>query len=142
MLNMLYFLPMTFIGIYFWKKNLKNKRTGLVRVRSQTWAQRFNWLVIALLASGIYGIALLWMKGTLPFIDSTTTVFSIVATIMLNKRLTEQWFYWIAVDVLAIIMWVYIFVTVGSDVSMLVMWSAFLVNAMYGLYNWRRMEEE
>ena len=61
---------------------------------------------------------------------------------MLNKRLTEQWFFWIMVDVLSIIMWAYIFITSGGDVSMLVMWSAFLVNAVYGYYNWRKLEKK
>ena len=59
---------------------------------------------------------------------------------MLNKRLTDQWLYWITVDVVTIIMWTYIFITKGTDVSMLVMWSAFLVNAVYGYYNWIKME--
>ncbi len=139
MLNMLYFLPMTFIGIYFWKKHQKAK--GEVKVRSLSWRKRGIWFASSLIALMIYGVFLWVIKGTLPFIDSATTVFSVIAAIMLNKRLTEQWFYWIMVDVLAIVMWVYIFVTVGTDISMLVMWSAYLVNAIYGAWNWKRMEK-
>lgn len=139
MLNMLYFLPMTFVGIYFWKKNTKKK--GEVKVRSLNWRKRFTWFIGSLLALIAYGVFLWVINGTLPFIDSATTVFSVIAAIMLNQRLTEQWFYWIMVDVLAIIMWFYIFVTVGTDISMLVMWSAYLVNAVYGYFNWKRMEK-
>ncbi len=87
-----------------------------------------------------YGLVLMAIKGTLPFVDSATTVFSVIAVIMLNKRLTEQWLYWIMVDVLSVVMWAYIFITSGGDVSMLVMWSAFLVNALYGYYNWNKLE--
>jgi len=141
MLNMLYFLPMTFIGIYYWKKNLKSGKRGEVFVKSLKWKDKTLWFLVSIALSLVYGLILMAIKGTLPFIDSTTTIFSIIATIMLNKRLTDQWFYWIAVDVLAVIMWVYIFLTIGSDVSMLVMWSAFLVNAIYGYYNWRRLEK-
>lgn len=139
MLNMLYFLPMTFVGIYFWKKNTKKK--GEVKVRSLSWRKRFTWFIGSLIALIVYGVFLWVINGTLPFIDSATTVFSVIAAIMLNQRLTEQWFYWIMVDVLAIIMWFYIFVTVGTDISMLVMWSAYLVNAVYGYFNWKRMEK-
>jgi len=142
MLNMLYFLPMTFVGIYYWKKNIRNKDRGEVMVRSLTWNKKILWFLISLLALGIYGLFLVLLKGTLPFIDSSTTIFSIIAAIMLNKRLTDQWFYWIMVDILSIIMWVYIFVTIGTDVSMLVMWSAYLVNAVYGYYNWKKMEKQ
>ena len=141
MLNMLYFLPMTFFGIYFWKKNLK-KGVGEVLVKSLNWKKRFIWFGGSIIILGLYGIILTIIKGTLPFIDSATTVFSVIATIMLNKRLTEQWFYWIAVDVLSIVMWAYIFIKSGGDVSILVMWSAFLVNAVYGYYNWRRLEKK
>lgn len=141
MLNMLYFLPMTFIGIYFWKRNLKNNSRGEVKVKSLSWRNRFMWFGSSIIVLIVYGSILTIIKGTLPFIDSATTVFSIIATIMLNKRLTEQWFYWIMVDVLSIVMWAYIFIKSGGDISMLVMWSAFLVNALYGYYNWRKMEK-
>lgn len=141
MLNMLYFLPMTFVGIYFWKRNLKNKGVGEIVVKSLNWKNRFIWFGGSIVILIIYGLILTIIKGTLPFIDSATTIFSIIATIMLNKRLTEQWFYWIMVDVLSIVMWAYIFVKSGGDISILVMWSAFLVNALYGYYNWRKMEK-
>ncbi len=142
MLNLLYFLPMTFFGIHYWGKNLKKeKETKRVFVKSLNWKNKISWLLISLVVVFIYGLFLKWLNGTLPFIDSVTTVFSIVATIMLTKRLTDQWFYWIMVDIWSIVMWVYIFLRDGSEVSMLVMWSAFLVNAIYGYYNWRKMEK-
>jgi len=141
-LNMLFFLPMTFIGIYYWKKNQRNnKNQADIKVRSFSVKEKIIWFVLSLVVFAIYGLFLKYLNGTLPFIDASTTVFSIIATILLNKRLTDQWYYWIMVDVLSIIMWVYIFFTQGSDISMLVMWSAFLVNAIYGYYNWRKMEK-
>jgi nicotinamide mononucleotide transporter len=143
MLNMLYFLPMTFIGIYYWRNNTqsKNNHKNLV-VRSLTWKEKIVWFVFAITAVFVLGIFLKFLKGTLPFVDSVTTIFSIVATIMLTKRLTDQWFYWIMVDIWSIVMWVYIFLRDGNQVSMLVMWSAFLINALYGYYNWKKLEEQ
>ena len=99
------------------------------------------WLIITLAIAFLFGLFLRFIHGTLPFVDSVTTVCSIVATILLTKRVTDQWFYWIIVDVWSIVMWVYIFLRDGNQVSMLVMWSAFLVNALYGYYNWRKMEK-
>lgn len=142
MLNMLFFLPMTFFGIYFWKKNLKQNKNGEVKIKSLSWKKRFTWFVIALVCLSIYGFILNIINGTLPFIDAATTVFSIIATIMLNKRLTEQWFFWIMVNILSIVMWAHIFIQNGGDISILVMWSAFLVNAIYGYYNWRKLEKK
>jgi len=111
-----------------------------IAVKSLSWKDRLVWFGGSIIALLVYGLVLKVINGTLPFIDSATTVFSIVATIMLNKRLTEQWLFWIMVNVLSIVMWAYIFVTSGGDVSILVMWSAFLVNAVYGYYNWKKLE--
>jgi len=138
-LNMLYFLPMTFVGIYYWGKNL-NKDT--VKVRSMTMKQWIYWGIISTISIIVLGMGLEKVGGTLPFVDSTTTVFSIVAQVLLNKRYTEQWFYWILVDIWSIVMWFHIFLRDGNNVSMLVMWTAFLVNAIYGYYNWTKLEEQ
>jgi len=141
-LNMLYFLPMTFVGIYFWKRNTKKiKESKRVIVRSLSWKEKIFWLVISLVWVFFFGLLLKALSGTLPFVDSTTTVFSVIATILLTKRYTDQWFYWIMVDVWSIVMWAYIFLRDGNQISMLVMWTAFLVNAIYGYYNWRKLEK-
>lgn len=142
-LNMLYFLPMTFVGIYFWNKNLrKDEETKIVVVRSLKWKEKIFWFTTAMAVLYLFGVVLRWMHGTLPFVDSTTTVFSIIATVLLNKRYADQWFYWILVDIWSIVMWLYIFLRDGNQISMLVMWTAFLVNAIYGYYNWKKMERQ
>ena len=65
---------------------------------------------------------------------------SIVAQILMLLRYAEQWFMWIVVDVLTIVLWVITLVTTGgNDYTILVMWSAFLVNAAYGYINWLKM---
>ncbi len=142
-LNLGYFLPMTFVGIYYWNKNLNNdESTKEVLVRKLRWRDKVIWFIVSLAVLYIFGLLLQLVKGTLPFVDSTTTVFSIVATILLNKRYVDQWFYWILVDIWSIVMWVFIFIRDGNQISMLVMWSAFLVNALYGYYNWNKMEKK
>lgn len=142
-LNMLYFLPMTFLGIYYWNKNsIKKDETRMVKVKSLTWGNKITIFIGSLILVYFLGLFLKAISGTLPFIDSTTTIFSIIATILLTKRYSDQWFYWILVDIWSIVMWVYIFARDGNQVSMLVMWSAFLVNAVYGYYNWIKLEKE
>jgi len=142
MLNMLYFLPMTFLGIYYWNRNMRKEKEGKVLlIKSLNWKNKIFWFLVSIVIIWVYGLFLKFLHGTLPFVDSLTTIFSIVATIMLTKRITDQWIYWIMVDVFSIVMWGYIFLRDGNQVSMLVMWSAYLVNACYGYYNWRKMEK-
>ncbi|MBR9691778.1 nicotinamide mononucleotide transporter [Candidatus Woesearchaeota archaeon] len=141
MLNALYFLPMQFVGLYYWKKHsnaIKGKDD--VVIKHLNVKQRIYWAVISVAGIFGYGLFLLYLRGTLPFVDSASTVLSVIAMILMVKRVTEQWLLWIAIDVVSVYMWFYILLKGGNDISMLVMWSAYLVNAIYGYYNWRKLE--
>lgn len=139
MLNAIYFLPMQFVGIYIWSKH-RVSDTGVkmdnVVIKFMTNKNRIFWGVISIISVYVYGLFLRDIGGNMPFIDSMSTVFSIVAMILLAMRYMEQWILWIVVDIVSIILWVVAFVNTGNDISMLVMWSAYLINAIWGLYIW------
>jgi nicotinamide mononucleotide transporter len=142
MLNALYFLPMQFVGLYFWRRH-KNKKKGKddVVVKHLNNKERIYWLIFSVVGIVAYGIFLKFIGGTLPFVDSTSTVLSIIAMVLMVKRVSEQWLLWITIDVVSIYMWFYILSQGGNEISMLVMWSAYLVNAVYGYYNWNKLEK-
>lgn len=143
MLNLFYFLPIQFVGIFYWMKH-KNKKKGNddVKVAKLSLKEKTIWTVISVLGVISYGFILESLGGTLPFVDSTSTVLSVIAMILMVRRVTEQWILWIIVDIVSVYMWFYILFQGGNDISMLVMWSAYLVNAVYGYYNWKKMEKE
>lgn len=59
------------------------------------------------------------------------------------QRYAEQWFMWIVVNVLTIILWLVTLLTSGgNDWAMLVMWTAFLINSVYGYINWLRISKQ
>ncbi len=142
MLNIIYFLPTQFIGIYYWRKNVnKSKSADDVIIKHLKIREKLAWGCISILGVIGYGFFLKYLGGTLPFIDSASTVLSVIAMLLMIRRVTEQWILWIAIDIVSIYMWFHILVNGGNDISMLVMWSAYLVNAIYGYYNWRKMEK-
>lgn len=142
MLNGLFYFPVQFIGIYLWSKNkTKNSKLGedivVNKLSKKGWA-----IVVISLVGGIslYGLFLKYIGGNSVWIDSSTTILSVVAQIMMLKRFVEQWLLWILVNILSITMWLTVLITTGgNDFSMLVMWSAFLVNSIYGFYNWNKL---
>ncbi len=143
MLNMIYYLPMQFVGIYYWKKHVnKNKTKDDVKVRYMPWKEKGIWASISIIGIFSYGLILMLLKGTLPFVDSASTVLSVIAMILMVRRVKEQWLLWITIDVISIFMWVYVLFTGGNDISVLIMWSAFLVNAVYGYINWKKLEKK
>lgn len=124
---------------FMWRKNrLSEKQQNDVKIAVLSQTARIGWGVLCVIATLSCGFILQQMGGALPFIDSLTAVLSIVAMIFMVKRLIEQWIVWIIIDLFTIYMWVVAFLAGGNDISVLVMWSAYLVNAIYGLVNWIR----
>lgn len=137
MLNWIFFLPAQFIGLYIWSHNMRND--GIVKVYEPTNKQRVVGGFMTVLAIAGYGLVLKWLDGNLPLFDAASTVLSVMAQILMALRATEQWILWIIVDIITIYLWVTAFLSTGEGLTLVVMWSAYLVNACYGFWNWRKM---
>ena len=136
MLNVLYFVPMQFVGFFIWRKHKLGDHNDAVKVFFLSNKARFTWSIVTIIAVIAYGFVLKVLGGNLPFIDSISTVLSVIAMILMAWRFMEQWVLWIVVDVVSILMWIVAFMNTGNDITILVMWSAYLVNAIYGFINW------
>lgn len=142
MLNGLFYFPLQFIGIYLWNRNRADNvvKGEDIRINSLT---KKGWFITLLSFTAIfvlYAFLLKKLGGSIVWIDSATTTLSVIAQLLMLKRYTEQWLFWIAVNVLSIVLWVKaLILQAGNDVSMLVMWSAFLINSIYGYYNWSKL---
>lgn len=141
-LNVVYYLPMQFVGIHLWKKNLiKDSKVVKGNVMSM---KEFGLLAVITVIGvlGLMGILRLF-GGNLPLLDSMSTVFSIIAMYLSVKMYAEQWILWIIIDVITVIMWV-IALKNGEpeSMAMVIMWSAYLVNAIYGYIVWRKNSKE
>ena len=78
------------------------------------------------------------MGGQLPFMDSMSTVISVVAQLLCVKRFAEQWILWVVVDVVTVIMWAFVFFTEGESIATLLMWSVYLINAIIMCAKWHK----
>lgn len=137
-LNLLFFVPMNVVGFIMWKKhmNAEQEVTMLAMNGKQTAGVILGCLAGILLMGG--GLALIPSQNT-PFVDAATNILSIAATILMVKRYREQWLIYIILNVFTVIMWIIRTVNQSPDGPlMIVMWSAYLINAVYGLYNWTK----
>jgi len=140
MLNAMYFLPMQFVGLYIWTKNKNYKIKDAVKITVMDNQLRLIYGLLSSISIIIYGMILDIMGDPLPFLDSASTVLSIIAMVLMAWRYMEQWILWIVVDVVSIIMWWMVIGEKGTnDIAILVMWSAYLINAVYGFYMWIKM---
>ncbi|WP_394018487.1 nicotinamide riboside transporter PnuC [Anaerococcus cruorum] len=138
MYHLLYSIPVSTIAIFTWKKNMT--KGGEVKFRTMT----SKTMLITTLATivGVFGYmqVLKWMGGNLPFMDSLTTVVSVIASMLYLLRYSEQWAMWAIVNVLSIAMWIMVFMQGDSSaILIIIMMTINLINSIYGFLNWRKI---
>ena len=141
MLNLIYYVPMNFVGIYMWSKNMDKETNEVIKKRLSFKNSIIAYMLVIAGTIG-YGVVLKILNGTLPFVDSMSTVFSIFAQFLCVKRYMEQWILWIVVDVVTVIMWIYAFINNTGDMATVLMWSIYLINAIFMFIKWRKSTEE
>jgi nicotinamide mononucleotide transporter len=75
---------------------------------------------------------------TQPIIDSITTVFSIFGMFLTVKRCIEQWYVWIIVNFLTLIMWIFAYINNSNCLATVLMWLTYLILAIYFLIIWKK----
>lgn len=141
MLNILYYFPTNIIGWIAWAKHLDRQKNEVYKKR-MTIKQDILLGIISVVSVLGYSYILKLLGGNLPIIDSMSTVFSVIAQILMIKRFTEQWVIWIIVDVVSVIMWIAAFFTEGQSVAVLMMWSVYLANAIIMFIKWQKESKQ
>ena len=135
MLNALYYLPTQFIGLWAWSKHYRQQEDQVEGLRMDP-KHIAVWSVCSVAGIFLYKLVLDALGGNATLLDSMSTVFSIVANALMVMRYREQWALWVIVDVVTVIMW-----AIAGDFLMTVMWSIYLINAIYGLIMWSKMSK-
>jgi nicotinamide mononucleotide transporter PnuC len=141
-LNILFFLPLQFLGIWSWKRN--------EQIHSISGA---TWFSVAISVVGLWlGVYLeipyfsravtsteyvFKFNTAAHILDAGSTALSIVAQVLLICKCWEQWLLWIAVDAINIAMYAGVaYGTKNVSINPLVMWCFFFCNAVFGLHSW------
>lgn len=136
-MNAFYFVSQIY-GIYAWRKLLRHDDGNKAQVITprNIPLPRFAMIVIVMAAVAAVSGWLLsrYTDDTQPYMDALTTVISVVAQVMLVIAIRQQWWLWLVVDVLFVVMW--IIAGNGCMVAQYVFWCA---NCIYGLLRWRRL---
>lgn len=141
MLNILFFVPTGVIGWFMWRNRIHD---SVVIMRKMKWKNVTGLVLLCAVATITFGIWLSTLKGqNTPYLDAFNVVASILATLAMIWRYREQWFLYISINIAETIMWVIRLMNGSSDAAtMVVMWTAYLVNSVYGLYVWSKGSQE
>lgn len=139
-----YYLPMQFVGWAQWKKHL-NRESGAVTVRHLTWKMALRMAAVAAVLVPVlaYVLGLPAIADSQPWADAATTVASVLAMFMMVKAVAEQWYIWLALDILQCAKWTVATASGEPHAAlMLVMFAFFTANAVYGLIMWNRLSKQ
>ena len=137
MLNALYYVPMQFVGFYIWSKNMNNDTLEVKKIHMKN-KERIFWALMIVLGTIIYGFILKYLNDAMPFVDSFTTVSSVIAMIVSVKMYSEQWWIWILVDIFSVYMWWTQFKIGQDNMATLLMWIVYLGNAIIMCIKWEK----
>lgn len=135
-LQIIYFLPIQFYGLWYWyfMGDVSFNNTLVPRQLNQSEQTlavlmiMFGWVTSFLLYKN-------FTSASYPGWDSFILVASIVAQFLLSKKITDSWFIWIAVDLVAIPLYYVkeLYVTSGLYVVLLCL-------CVKGLFDWMDSE--
>lgn len=125
------FIATSFVGWWFWVRGRAGSAPPIRRAPPA--------LLAAMAAASVavtagYGALLhLFTDAFAPFVDSAVLVLSLVAQLLLVRRMVETWAVWILVDTIA----VPLFLSRGLYLTA-ALYALYWVNAFYGAWRWHR----
>lgn len=128
-----YYLAMTVYGYWKWIHGSTEKKE--LPIRHFPKKMVLPWLgIIALVWLTIYLILSNFTNSTVPIADSFTTALSIIGIWALAHKYLEQWFIWIAVDVVTCGLYFYKEIPFKAS-----LYALYVVIAVFGYFKWKKM---
>jgi nicotinamide mononucleotide transporter len=131
-----YYLAMTVYGYWRWVRGGEEKKSLPIRHFPKKLV--LPWLgLIAVVWLVIYLLLVNFTNSNVPIADSFTTALSIVGIWALAHKYLEQWFIWIAVDIVTCILYFYKDIPFKAS-----LYGIYVIIAIFGYFKWKKMVEE
>ena len=100
----IYYMAMAVYGWYQWQRGGQDK-TGLQISR---WSLGNHFLAVGVILIATVTSGYLLAANTdarLPYLDSFTTWASVITTVMVARKIIENWLYWVVIDIVSIFLY-------------------------------------
>lgn len=132
-INVYYFLTMIY-GVYCWRKHLNPDTSTNINTRKLSpRVLVVLFLTVIILSLLVGGLLSRYTDDSQPYLDAFTTVPAIVAQILMVLVYREQWYLWLIVDVLAVVMWLR-----AGNYCMAAQYAFWCANCVYGYIQWSK----
>ena len=128
-----YYLAVTIYGWWRWIRGSTSKRELAIRRFPRQLI--LPWLLLtAFVWAVIYWLLVTFTNSNVPLADSFTTALSILGIWALAHKYLEQWFIWIAVDVITCVLYFYKDIPFKAS-----LYALYVVIAVLGYFKWKQL---
>lgn len=127
-----YYAFMAVCGLFVWgKSENKNHKRPIIKLDMRT---HFLILLLIITLTAISGYFLTEASDAyMPYLDSFTTWSSVIATILVVRKVLENWIYWISIDTISI------YIYLERDLNQTVfLYFIYLLIAITGFLIWKK----
>lgn len=131
-----YYMIMAVYGFMLWRKHAEPD----LELKITDRPIQFHLLFIGagIVLTGLIGTYLSSIpEARMPYLDAAVTVFSVMNTVLMARKVIENWIYWIVIDTAAIAL----YLQTGYYVT-IVMFIVYLVLAVYGYLSWKKLKQQ
>lgn len=133
-----YYISMTIYGFWRWFRHpVAGKDTKPLQITHIPRKLILPWgALTAVIWAVIYWLLVTFTNSTVPLADSFTTALSLVGIWALAHKYLEQWFVWIAVDIVTCVLYFYKEIPFKAS-----LYALYVIIAILGFFKWRREME-
>jgi len=129
----IFYLFMAGFGYRNWKHTGKS-----FTITEWSSKKHFSIIITGAICTFIIGFFFtMYSNAEMPIIDSFTTVFSIIATYMVAKKILGNWLYWIVIDITSI----HLYFNRDLHLSS-ILFAIYTIIATYGYFSWIKKSRE
>jgi nicotinamide mononucleotide transporter len=100
-----YYIGMAVYGYWLWRKHGKTEDT--LAITSWGWSKNLAFIAIGLIISAAATYYLtINNQSQSPMLDAYTTVFAVMNTWLMAKKILQNWLYWVIIDAAAVVLYV------------------------------------
>ena len=122
-----FYLIMAFYGYYNWTKKEQN-----LQITQWSAGKHLTLIITGAIITFLMGFYFAtYTSAKMPIVDSFTTVFSVIATYMIAKKVLSNWLYWIVIDAASI----YLYFSRDLHLTSL-LFIAYTIIAVFGYFSW------
>jgi nicotinamide mononucleotide transporter len=127
-----YYLGMAVYGFLLWRR--PQSHPASIHISTRPGHFHFGFILTGILLTWATGYYLQQVvHSQLPYLDAAVTVFSVLNTVLMARKILETWLYWLVIDAAAIVL----YWQSGYYVT-IAMFAVYLLLAILGYRQWRQ----